>query len=316
MKIIMENCSKDRPRWLALKAGKVGSSNIPVIVGLDSYRTTFEEWAEWTGKVPRIEDNDHLWLGREMEPVIGKLFARRTGFEVRPADCLIEHPTEERFLASPDFFVMFEACQRILEAKNANWKMREKWRGGAPVRHVVQLNWQLGCSGLKEGHVAGLLGGSVDDFEHDMFTFDQSLFDLCAEAAFDFLERVRTDTPPAPSAHDTKLIAALQGEREARTVILDEAGQESVNGWMHWKQKRDEFRKLFDEADDEVKRYAGRLLLHLGNACVGKAPNGQFIYAVERQRKGYPMPPAKWVEVKVEEKERTEKKKPRGEKHE
>lgn len=307
MKVIMENCSADRERWLSLRKGRIGSSDIPAIVGLDSYISPYEKWAEWTGKIARADDNDHMWLGREMEPVIGRLFARRTGFPVERADCLIQHQTDERFQASPDFWVLYDAAKRILEAKNANWKMREKWRGGAPVRHVVQLNWQLGCCGIDEGHVAGLLGGSVEDFEHDLFRFDPTLFELCAEAALNFLEHVQTDTPPAPIAGDAKLIATLQGEREARVAMLSEDARESVDGFKKFRDARKALNAQLKEIDEEYDRFKGRLLLHLGTAAAGRMPNGEMVYARTTNRKEYVVNATTYTTVEVCDEEKKPK---------
>ena len=79
MKVLLENIHLQRDEWLKLRKNYIGSSEIGTICGLNPYSSPLQLWRYKTGRDSPREDNDFLWLGRRMEPVIGELFEKRTG---------------------------------------------------------------------------------------------------------------------------------------------------------------------------------------------------------------------------------------------
>lgn len=304
MKILLERTDANHNEWLALKEKRIGSSQIGTICGLNSFKTPLQLWAEMTGKAPKQPVNDYMWLGSETEPIIGKLFARRTGMMVQPASVLVQHPTEDWAIASPDFFVLQEKVKKLLETKNVNWRSMRRWENGPPDEHVVQLNWQMGICGIEQGFIAGLLGGSPDDFVHEPFDYSRELFDMCLEQAGEFLQCIQKDIPPTAGAADVKLIESMRTENPAIPPELVFVGEEAqAIFWADALEKANaekttlnEQLKLQKELSDEAR---ANLLLLLGDAQQGLLPDGRIVNTSKINFKEKFTPPYSYTKVTI-----------------
>lgn len=281
MKVLLNNIDADRKAWHEIRRTTVGSSEIAAVVGLHPYLTEFELWAEKTGKVPMNDENDHMWLGTRMEPIVGELFARRTRMKVEAANQLVGNDDFPGCTASPDFYVYWESLKRILEAKTTGHYAARSWREGAPVQHVIQLNWQLAICEMMGGWVAVLPAGNPKNFVYEEVDFSPPLFNLCFERAQEFLELVRRDIPPLAGPGDSKLIAKLQGKRLEDPKILDSKALLSADKWAEWDLEVKRLKREMQKAEDERDRFAGRLLQALGNHEVGILPDDRVVHAKE-----------------------------------
>ena len=210
--VLIENVDANRAEWLARRKDTVGSSEIVTVCGLNKYQTPLELWAQKTGKVPEVEENEFMRLGRHMEPFIGELFARETGMIVRPANTLYGHPELDWATASPDFFCQADAMGEleIVEAKNVSvYRHAEYEDGNLPNGPHMQVVWQLGVLGLQGGYVAALVGAAPNNFYKPHIEYSAELFDQMVGLADKFIENVRRDIPPEARGSDKKLIESL-----------------------------------------------------------------------------------------------------------
>ena len=154
VRIAVDDVEKRRDDFLSYRKAHVGSSDIAAIAGLDKWKTPLDVWAEKTGRIPPKEDNDTLWYGRKLEPIVGELFTRRLNLQVvRPCEVWqsILYPWAS---LSPDFIVINEAGAPvgILETKAPRSYQKDQWSTDqAPDSAHIQLMWQLGISGYNKG---------------------------------------------------------------------------------------------------------------------------------------------------------------------
>lgn len=299
MKMLFDNVDSDREGWLKAREGKIGSSEIGTVCLMNEWQTPFELWAEKTGKVPRREETEAMWLGKELEPTVGRMFARRTGLPVKAANCLVQHDSVDWATASPDFWVTIGDALTVLEAKFAKGRNWRFWEDGPPKSYILQLNWQLGIAGLGVGFIARLIGGDPDNYGHHEFEFSKELFDFCMERATDFERCLREDIPPLAGEGDSKLIAQLQGAREKVRVNLEDAAISEANAYEALADELSAANELVKKKKSQLDKHKGRLLQLIGNAEEGLLPDGRVVMAVARSRKAYPMPAANWVEMKI-----------------
>lgn len=225
---MLANVAENRELWLKLRSSTVGSSEISTIMGLNKHQTPLQLWAQKTGRLASTEDNDFMRLGRLMEQFIGEKFSRDTELQVAPADALYCHNVHQQFTASPDFWVLKPTnysdvdISEILECKNVNYRLADQWEdGNCPDHAQIQLQWQLGVCGLPSGYVAGLVGAQVRDFHHVHFEYDPVVVEQCFEAAYQFLQFVKTDTPPAATAGDRQTIESQMELNPTETRLPD-----------------------------------------------------------------------------------------------
>lgn len=311
MKILLDDVSGNFDKWLALRKNTIGSSTIAAICGL-GYDSALDVWARMTGKTPEQEDNDQMWLGRMLEPVVGDLFTKKTKIPLVRANCLIQHPEKEWATASPDFFVVKEQVERrqlsemlssiqgIFEAKTGKDRSKGRWEFGAPADYILQLNWQLGICGVPKGHIAGLLGNDADLFQPEEFDYSPEIFAACMERAEAFMELVRTDTMPLAGAGDTKLLERLQGKRQEMSVLLTDP---EAPGFA------DEYQRLTKELalvkatekrlQEERDGFKAKLLQMLGNATEGEIGDGRKVRAKTVSKNPYTVKATSYVDFRI-----------------
>jgi putative phage-type endonuclease len=231
-KILLENISTSREQWLALRSGKVSSSVISVIAGLNSYKSPLQLWAEWTGKVQdNFRGNDLTDLGSFLEPYVGQLYSKRSSKPVRSCDALFAHKDIDWAIASPDFWVG-DGEESILETKTGTIRQLQRWADEeTPDEYLAQLQWQMGVCGVERGTIAALLGGDPGNLILREFKFDAEVFSTMLELADAFLQHVKKDTPPEAGALDGELLTKLI-KRDAGTYVFDEEREPLVSPYF------------------------------------------------------------------------------------
>lgn len=289
---------KNYDAWLALhKSPCVTSSEILSVCGLDPYRSPLELWAYKTGRKPPVEQNDFMWLGHQMEPIISELFTRRTGLPLLRQKSIYRHSEFEWATASPDNFWLDSsgAPAGIVECKNTSHWNEFKWGDTyAPDAAVMQLNWQAGVTGLvhNESYIAGLVGGNPTMFYHPLFRFSPDLFSQCLSMADKFLWFVRNDTPPQVMARDRDALLeilpapvdTIQKDLSVKDVgALLEEYDLAVNSRLDLESEI----KFWKDKEQTAKN---RIEQQMGDASLATLPDGR--YAVRRtvqwKQKVYP----------------------------
>lgn len=223
----------------------IGSSDMPVILGLSPWRTAYDLWLEKTGKLmPQASsENEAMALGHAMEghllrwgaQQIGDIKIIRNQFRVHQAGILsCTHDALER-----------TGKPIGLEAKTAGilrgFADREEWgedkTDEIPENYIIQCQVQLMVSGLEIVYVPALLGGRGRHLY--VVKPNKDIQDIILERAHDFWEKnVLRDIPPEglPSIDVARYIRRSTGKRvnlEARLVnewrILDAAAKEAAD---------------------------------------------------------------------------------------
>jgi putative phage-type endonuclease len=147
------------PEWEEARRAGIGSSDAPVVLGLSTFRSPYELWAEKVGLAPAAEpDADTALLfriGHLMEPVLLELYAEQTGRKVRRRPRMIQHADRPWMLASLDG----SAGSRIVEAK---WTNAKRWDlVELPLDVEVQVQHQLEVAGAEVADVVALVAGKL-----------------------------------------------------------------------------------------------------------------------------------------------------------
>lgn len=189
----------ERQEWLEQRRGGIGGSDVAAMLGLSKYKTPYQLYLDKRGELPEVEDNENMYWGRELEPVIRKRYEQETGLTAIFDEGIIQHPEYPFMLANLDGRI--ESVETVLEIKTA--RTGDGWgeigTADIPLAYSLQCQWYLMITGYPVADVAVLIGGS--DFRLYQIKEDKELQCLLKDAAIEFWQRVQDGNPPEVSTY-------------------------------------------------------------------------------------------------------------------
>ena len=196
-----------REEWLEARRKGIGGSDAAAIVGLNPYSSRFTLWADKTGRLAPIEDNEAMRLGRDLESYVAERFQEHMEASGTPRKAY-RHPD---MLVSPDYpWAIANIDRRIvgeragLECKTTSMLNTQQYRNGEfPPRFLVQCLHYLAVTGWDRWYLAVL----ILNREFMVFTIERSEWEddirALMEAEQEFWERhVVPDIAPEPDGSD------------------------------------------------------------------------------------------------------------------
>jgi putative phage-type endonuclease len=181
----------------------LGGTDIGAIVGLNPWKRPIDVYLEKLGLAAPQPDNENMWWGREMEPVMAKRYCVETGYSLHIPnlnDLPAVHPLHPWYLGSPDALV--ESGGGV-EFKTAGDGQRDNW--GAPGTDQVpdayhcQASWYMGLTGAAWWDVAVLFMARRREFVIYRVPRDQELIDALITAGEAFWhDCILAQVPPPP----------------------------------------------------------------------------------------------------------------------
>lgn len=182
-------------KWLEERRKGIGGSDAPAICGVSPWKTPYQVWLEKRGESGGQEDNDSMFWGRTLEPVIRQRYADLTGRRVIVPAKILVHPSHPVILASLDGITDDD---RVLEVKTARsatgWG--EPGTDEIPEHYIAQVQHYLAVTGFIVADVAVLIGGS--DFRVYEVPENKEIQNLIMKKELEFWGLVENDTPPDP----------------------------------------------------------------------------------------------------------------------
>ena len=136
--VLVETENLSREEWLAYRRRGIGGSDAAAIFGISPFRTARDRYYDKLDIVS-VEDDEGNWVAMEMgnllEPLVAKIFARKTGYKVYQVKKMFQHPKNPFMLADVDYFVELpDGGTAILEIKTTNYNARDHWwMGGEKI---------------------------------------------------------------------------------------------------------------------------------------------------------------------------------------
>ncbi len=133
--------SRERERWLAVRAEGVTATAVAKAVTPDGFREVIDQ-SRHPGDLP---DNDYMRFGREQEgPIIDKL---RTVVDIEANDWLIAKDLADKkwMMATPDGLSPDHRVIAEVKTTGRDW---ERW-AAVPAHYQRQVQWQLFVTGAE-----------------------------------------------------------------------------------------------------------------------------------------------------------------------
>lgn len=249
----------DEDEWLKDKRCNIGSSDARVLLGCGyAEESEYSVWDRIVNGVKKSFDESTLTLlrqGQIMEPAIIRLFENdyRNEYKVEPNKgfTLIRNRQYPNLCCTLDATVICISTgeRGVLEAKfEANGSWIEYEDGKCPLKHFVQVQHQLICTGYKFGYLISLLKGRpvVRRIERDETLIEQML------KIYDrFMANVFAKTPPN-GAHSVRYETVAGSSDEGVALQLGGKDSDMVSEILR-------LQEIVDDSERKLKRYKGTI---------------------------------------------------------
>lgn len=257
----------DKLEWLKERQKGIGGSDVGAILGVNKYKTPFQIYLEKTQEIKEVqESSEAAYWGTELEDMVAREFAKRTGKKVRRDT---KHFASEKYpfmVANIDRRVVGEKA--ILECKTVNQFGAKEWEGGEiPASYLVQVQHYIYVTGAEKAYIACLIGGQK--FIWKEIERDDELIEMIINAEKDFWKLVEEKTPPAldgSSAAEKYLKERFKDVQEGTKVALDSEHKEMIEEYLNLKEQ-------IKELEQETKALENSLKLKIGDNEAGYIDN-------------------------------------------
>lgn len=286
----IENCP-DRASWLARRKTGLGSTDAVTLMDERlGHDTAYSLWARKSGLT--LEDDNlsgdtRVRFGNLLEPAVLKWWCEESGrqAERRPFR-IFRRKDKPHLISSPDAVVWFD--REGVECKTTDWKFRDDWDRGVPLKHAVQAQHQMLVTGWARWHVAVLIGGN--DPRAFVVDRDEEFIALLEQRADTLWRRVLDGDPPALSGRDPEggaLRALFPAEKPGSRVKLGATGMT-----LHEMMQRG---LKYAAIGDAMKTQADiRLREMMGDAEIGELPDGSEYHLKTESKKAHTKVVPEW----------------------
>jgi len=179
----------------------VGSSDIPIILGLSPYSTPIELWKIKTGITKPGAQNFAQAAGTAMEPIAREWFNKRMMLDFQPK--VFAHKDVAAFTASVDGYCA--KTNQVVEIKFSGARDHGTAKSGKiPEHYLAQVHWQYIVSGASTVYYLSYQEKDPVILEAPKPTPEQT--ELMIKKAATFLELVRTKVQPELTDKDYMIV--------------------------------------------------------------------------------------------------------------
>lgn len=275
----------------------IGGSECAIALGLSKRKTALQLYLEKRGELARDNaDDEVMWWGRMLEPIVRQKYAEKTGRIVRlPPDTII----------STDYDFMLAHVDGVSEAANGGdfrgyegktafhstgWG--EEGTDQIPEEYLLQVQHYLIVTKLPVFDVANLCGRKFSFYEVHP---DKELHEMIIEGERDFMRRVREGDPPSldyehPSALDVlkKLYPGTNGQR---LMASDDA--------QRWRAQMENAAVEEKVAKSAKEGFKARILEEMGEAALLAFPDGKCMRRQKTERAGYAVEATSFIDARL-----------------
>jgi putative phage-type endonuclease len=258
------------PEWHARRRLGIGASEVGVLFGCDPYRTQLDLYACKVGELAD-EETEEMRMGRLLEPFLLERFAIEAPevAECGPAQAMCGDDEAPHLFATPDGWYNLsphpESTSRLVETKATSEPVPTD---GLPfLRHVLQVQTQLACTGAQHGKIAALYQSTRFRI-HDVPRREDVITAIRERVEWWWWTYVRKGVVPRDPARplpDHVLDALYPREIAGKTVVLPPEAVE-------WNDKAIELQRTISKAERHLNEYKCWLKEAMGDAERGIVP--------------------------------------------
>lgn len=214
--MITEQQKLERRKW-------IGGSDMPIILGLSSYKTPYQLYCEKKGIIDlSFEETQLQYWGNQLEVLIRKEFRKRNKVQVTTPKDPVIHPFYDFLRGNLDGFI--PKWNAVFEAKCSHSFMAKTWGENGtdtiPMQYLVQVAFYCSITNADCAYIAVLIGGN--EYREFKYIRDLELENTIINTAANFWYAVQHDiAPPATAMVDLKLMYPNTDPSKIKTINKD-----------------------------------------------------------------------------------------------
>lgn len=252
--------------WFAARATGIGASESAPACGMSRYATAYEIYCRKLGLIPEVEDNDSMWFGRELEPVVVKRFSHETGIPVLyyPVP-MVRSETHPFMLATLDAVLdklQLLECKTTTQANYSSGSWGEEETDQAPVEYVFQAQHQMAVVGADVCHIAVIVSQHTGHkLRRYVVERNDRMIEQIIKRESELWDRIQNQDPPEPDwnhASTLDLMKKVHRENSGESVLLSAE-------FANLRRDRDQKYEQMKQLESEIKKCDAQILKAIGN---------------------------------------------------
>ena len=253
-----ETMTKDE--WKKYRNQGIGGSDVSAVCGLNKYKSQFQLWAEKTGNYDEEPDNEFIYWGKALEPVIRSEFIKRTGFTITTCPVILQHPQYPFMLANIDGIVNTNEGNFIFEAKTASAYLIDEWNieNYVPYQYMLQIQHYMAVTDMQGAYIAALIGGN--HFCYHFIKRDAELINMIITLERQFWGYVENNTPPpidGSEAAKNYINSLFPDVKTTESIVLNDSCLKYVDDFEKYQEQENHYRELKEQSSNELKILIG-----------------------------------------------------------
>lgn len=276
--------------WINFRTRGLGASDVPAVLGFSEYESPMSKFDEKISLTPKQRfENFAMFMGKRAENVNAEMWEYWDGTvegmmsnfysgkkvrRCRRMNAYVQNPKYDWLFVSLDRVInkhVYKGKQYgegSLELKNLSSYEAEKWEGGIPLKHLLQVQTQMAVCEFDYGELAVKL----DDRNYTVYPFEKNKA-ICEQIigqTHDFWQKVKkarqiqTQLFNAKQNFNQRLVEDL--EAQLQELEPEPTGDDSVSDFLSAKYKKAlpisregtpeqlEWAKEHNKAKDELKK--------------------------------------------------------------
>lgn len=278
--VLVDTEKISREAWLSYRRLGVGGSDAAPAIGCSPWKTARDLYYEKALNISAFDEEENwvqLQVGNLLEPLVAKIFEKRTGLKTFQIKKMFVHPVHDFMLADVDYFVeMTDGTTAILEIKTCNYNARNNWwdengEETIPFHYKLQGLHYMAVMGINRVYFCCLYGNTQDESIIrwvDRDTMAEECLIYCEERFWK--QYVQAQIPPPYTESGDLVLKSVQGYYATDFHIEDELALDNTQtgNVQRYLQLQAQLQKNTAEGKaikSEMDLMKGRILDSMGN---------------------------------------------------
>ena len=292
--VLVDTTNLSREDWLSYRCQGIGGSDAAAVMGISPFRTARDLYYDKLRIAPFVEEETNwvqLEMGHMLEPLVARIFEKRTGLKAYRRKAMFRHPQCPWMLADLDYLVdLPDGTTAILEIKTTNYNAREKWfyngQEIVPIHYETQGRHYMCVMNINRVYFCCLYGNREDEVLIRMLDRDSDREDelVMLEDIF-WHENVLGKTPPPYTEDGDLILASLNrwlgpSEKDAPPVQLSVPHYRLLRQYEELQQEKKNKDADLKQIEADLDRIKAQIVAAMGHSCSAVFFDGISDYTV------------------------------------
>lgn len=291
--VLVDTSTLSRDEWLDWRRKGLGGSDAAAVLGISPFRTARDLYYDKLGIV--TADDQENWVALEMgnllEPLVARIFEKKTGLKIYQRKCMFQHPAYPWMLADLDYLVELpDGSTAILEIKTTNYNAKDKWWYNGeeivPVYYEAQGRHYMAVMGIDRVYFCCLYGNNEEEtiirhIDRDM-SYEEELIAL--EDSF-WHDHVLAKTPPPYTEDGDLILESLRrqlgpADKDAPPIAIAPPQFARVKQFLALREKKKHYDAEVTRLENEMARLKALIVADMGTSCKAVYEDGTDSYTI------------------------------------